>query len=194
MSGEPAHRRLILYMSMSLDGFAARRDGTMDWLGDKQRHGAHRQRAVAELLGQTGMLALGRRGGADMAQAWPGSISPTGELMNALPKVVFSSTLTELDWSNARVSRRPVEEEIPELKAEPGKDIVVFGGVSFARSLAAHGLIDEYRINVQPVALGDGLPLLQGLPSPQPLELVASTAWADGPVTQTYVPRRERTN
>jgi dihydrofolate reductase len=194
VSGEPAQRRLILYMSMSLDGFAARRDGTMDWLGDKQRHGAHRQRAVAELLGQTGMLALGRRGGADMAQAWPGSISPTGELMNALPKVVFSSTLTELDWSNARISGRPVEEEIPELKAEPGKDIVVFGGVSFARSLAAHGLIDEYRINVQPVALGDGLPLLQGLPEPQPLELVASTAWADGPITQTYVPRPERTN
>jgi dihydrofolate reductase len=194
VSGEPAQRRLILYMSMSLDGFAARRDGTMDWLGDKQRHGAHRQRAVAELLGQTGMLALGRRGGKDMAQAWPGSISPTGELMNALPKVVFSSTLTELDWSNARVSSRPVEEEIPELKAEPGKDIVVFGGVSFARSLAAHGLIDEYRINVQPVALGDGLPLLQGLPEPQPLELVASTAWADGPITQTYVPRPERTN
>lgn len=194
MSGEPAQRRLILYMSMSLDGFPARRDGTMDWLGDKQRHGAHRQRAVAELLGQTGMLALGRRGGTDMAQAWPGSVSPTGELMNALPKVVFSSTLTELDWSNARVSGRPVEEEIPELKAEPGKDIVVFGGVSFARSLAAHGLIDEYRITVQPVALGDGLPLLQGLPEPQPLELVASTAWADGPITQTYVPRPERTN
>jgi dihydrofolate reductase len=194
VSGGPAQRRLILYMSMSLDGFAARRDGTMDWLGERQRHGAHRQGAVAELLGQTGMLALGRRGGADMAQAWPGSISPTGELMNALPKVVFSSTLTKLDWSNARVSGRPVEEEIPELKAEPGKDIVVFGGVSFARSLAAHGLIDEYRINVQPVALGDGLPLLGGLPEPQPLELVASTAWADGPITQTYVPRPERTN
>ena len=194
MSHEPAQRRLILYMSMSLDGFAARRDGTMDWLSDNQRHGAHRQRAVAELLGQTGMLALGRCGGADMAQAWPGSISPTGELMNALPKVVFSSTLSRLDWSNARISSRPVQEEIPKLKAEPGKDIVVFGGVSFARSLAAHGLIDEYRINVQPVALGDGLPLLQGLPKPQPLDLVASTAWADGPITQTYLPRAERTN
>jgi dihydrofolate reductase len=194
VSSEPAQRRLILYMSMSLDGFAARRDGTMDWLGERQRHGAYRQRAVAELLGQIGMLALGRRGGTEMAQAWPESISPTGELMNALPKVVFSSTLTELEWSNARVSGRPVEEEIPELKAEPGKDIVVFGGVSFARSLAAHGLIDEYRINVQPVALGDGLPLLRGLPEPQPLELVASTAWADGPITQTYVPRPETTN
>ena len=51
-----------------------------------------------------------------MAQAWPGSQSPTGELMNALPKVVFSSTLSRVEWSNARVSDRPVEEEIPELK------------------------------------------------------------------------------
>jgi dihydrofolate reductase len=189
MTGKPAQRRLILYMSMSLDGFAARRDGTMDWLGEKQPHGAHRQRAVAELLGQTGMLVLGRRGGEDMAQAWPSSQSPTGELMNATPKVVFSSTLGTVEWSNARVSDRPVEEEVPELKREPGKDIVVFGGASFARSLAGHGLIDEYRINVQPVVLGDGLPLLHGLPEPVPLELVSSTAWADGPITHTYVPR-----
>jgi dihydrofolate reductase len=189
MTGKPAQRKLILYMSMSLDGFAARRDGTMDWLGDAQAHGAQRQRAVAELLGQTGLLVLGARAGADMAQAWPGSQSPTGELMNATPKVVFSSTLGTVEWSNARVSDRPVEEEIPELKREPGKDIVVFGGASFARSLAAHGLIDEYRINVQPVALGDGLPLLHGLPAPLPLELVSSTAWTDGTITQTYVPR-----
>jgi len=189
MTDEPAQRKLILYMSVSLDGFAARRDGTMDWLGDTQAYGAHRQRAVAELLGQTGLLVLGARAGADMAQAWPGSQSPTGELMNVTPKVIFSRTLGTIEWSNARVCDRPVQEEIPALKGEPGKDIVVFGGASFARSLAAHGLIDEYRINVQPVALGDGLPLLHGLPEPVPLELVSSTAWADGPITQTYVPR-----
>jgi dihydrofolate reductase len=189
MTPEAPQRRLVLYMSMSLDGFAARRDGTMDWLGDAQRFGAQRQRAVAELLGQTGLLVLGARAGVEMARAWPGSHSPTGELMNATPKVVYSSTLGTVEWTNARVSDRPVEQEVPELKRRPGKDIVVFGGASFARSLAAHGLIDEYRINVQPVVLGDGLPLLHGLPEPLALELVSSTAWADGPITQTYVPR-----
>jgi dihydrofolate reductase len=122
-----------------------------------------------------------------MARAWPSSRSPTGEYMNALPKIVFSSTLSEVEWSNARVSNRPVEEEIPELKREAGQDIVVFGGASFARSLAAHGLIDEYRVVVQPVALGDGLPLLQGLSEPLPLELVSSTVYADGPIAHTYV-------
>jgi dihydrofolate reductase len=189
VSGEPAPRKLILYMSMSLDGFAARRDGTMDWLGEAQPYGDHRQRAVAELLGQTGLLVLGRRSAQDMVKAWPSSRSATGKYMNALAKVVFSSTLSDLEWSNTRVTDRPVQEEVPKLKRQPGKNIVVFGGASFARSLAAHGLIDEYRINVQPVALGDGLPLLHGLPEPQRLELVSSTAWADGPITQTYVPR-----
>ncbi len=189
MSGEPAHRKLILYMSMSLDGFAARRDGTMDWLGEAERHGGHRQRAVAELLGQTGLLVLGRRAAEDMARAWPSSQSATGELMNAVPKVVFSSTIAGVAWSNTRVSDRPAQEEILELKGQPGKAIVVFGGASFARSLAANGLIDEYRINVQPVALGEGLPLLHGRWEPQGLELVCSTTWADGPITQTYVPR-----
>jgi dihydrofolate reductase len=190
VSGEPAQRKLILYMSMSLDGFAAGRDGTMEWFGVSPRHGSHRQRAVAELLGQTGLLVLGRRAAQDMAQAWPGSQSSTGRLMNALPKLVFSGTVTEVAWDNASVTDGPVEREIPALKREPGDDIVVFGGVSFARALAAHGLIDEYRINVQPVALGDGLPLLHGgQGEPLRLELVASTTWADGPVTQTYVPR-----
>jgi len=189
VSGEPAQRKLILYMSMSLDGFVARPDGVIDWLGEAQPYGEHRQRAVAELLGQTGLLVLGRRAAQDMAEAWPGSRSATGEFMNELPKIVFSSTVTDVEWSNTRVTDRPVEEGIPELKGKPGKDIVVFGGASFARSLVFHGLIDEYRINVQPVALGDGLPLLHGLREPQPLELVSSTTWADGPITHTYVPR-----
>ena len=189
MNGERAQRKLILYMSMSLDGFAARRDGTMDWLGGSRPYDSHRQRAVAELLGQTGALVLGGRAGRDMATAWPGSSSPTGELMNALPKIVFSSTLSELEWDNARVTARPVDEEVPDLKRQPGRDIVVFGGASFARSLAGHDLIDEYRINVHPVALGDGLPLLQGMPEPLRLELVCSSAWADGTVTHTYISR-----
>src|ERR1044072_7409080 len=106
--------------------------------------------------------------------------------MTALPKTIFSSTLTDVGWDNARVTDRPAEDEIADLKREPGKDIVVFGGASFARSLAGLDLIDEYRINVPPLALGDGLPLL---PDSLQLELVCSTAWTDGPVTHTYVSR-----
>lgn len=186
MSDQPAQRKLILLMSMSLDGFVARRDGVIDWIGQSRAHDDSRQRVVNELLGQTGLIVLGRRSAEDMVQAWPGSQSPTANYMNALPKIVFSSTISEVEWNNARVCNRPVEEEIPHLKRQPGRDIVVFGGASFARSLARHNLIDEYRITVQPVALGDGLPLLHGLPEPLRLQLVSTTAYADGPVTYTY--------
>lgn len=188
MSDHAAERRLILYMSVSLDGYAARHDGASDWRGPSRRHGPQRQRAVLELLGQTGLLVLGRRAYEEMSQAWPTSHSPTGELMNALPKLVFSSTLSEVEWSNARLCDRPIAQEIPALKREPGKDLVVFGGATFARALAAEGLIDEYRLVVQPVALGDGLPLLPGLAEPFRLELVSSTAYADGLTVQTYIP------
>ena len=97
MSEGVVQRKLILYMSQSLDGFSARRDGTMDWLGRSQPYGPQRQRAVEELLGRTDQLVLGGRAAQDMAQAWPGSQSPTGEYMNALPKIVFSTTLTGVE-------------------------------------------------------------------------------------------------
>lgn len=186
MSDESAQRKLVLFMSMSLDGFAARRDGVIDWLADSRPHSDRRQRAADELLGQTGLIVLGRHAAEDMARAWPGSRSPTGNYMNALPKLVCSSTISELEWNNARVCDRPVEEAIPELKAKDGGDIVCFGGASFARSLAAHNLIDTYCVTVQPVALGDGLPLLHGLPEPLRLDLVSVTTYTDGPVTYTY--------
>ena len=65
-----------------------------------------------------------------------GLAEPDRRVHERAAEVVFSSTLTDLEWSNARVTDRPAEEEIPELKGQPGKDIVVFGGASFARSLA----------------------------------------------------------
>ncbi len=109
------------------------------------------------------------------------------QLINSLPKVVFSQSLESVEW-NARLTRRPITEEIPELKREEGKDIVVFGGARIANSLIRERLVDEYRLTVHPVALGEGLPLMHGLPEPQRFELVSSTAYADGSVTQVLRP------
>jgi dihydrofolate reductase len=186
VSNGTQQRRLILYMSMSLDGFLARTDHVIDWLGTSRDQDGHRQRGVAELLGQAGLLVLGATAYRDFSEAWPSSTSPTGDLINSLPKVVFSSSLDSVEW-NARLSDRPVQEEIPELKREQGKDLVVFGGARFAHSLAEHRLIDEYRINVHPVALGEGLPLFHGLSEPLRLSLASTTAYPDGVVTHTYV-------
>jgi dihydrofolate reductase len=183
-------RRLILCMSASLDGFVARPDGALDWFLRRRDHegslGDHRHRATLELLGQIGLIVLGRVAYQDMARGWPGTDSPMGRLMNTLPKVVFSSTLAEVEWSNARLSREAVEDGIPALKQEPGDDIVCFGGARFAHALARHHLVDEYRLTIHPIALGEGKPLWHGLPEPQRLRLIGSTVYADGSVTNTY--------
>jgi len=185
-------RQLILHMSVSLDGFVARTDGVIDWLSSQGPggvdHGDRRHRANLELLGQIGTIVMGRGGYEDMSKGWSGSDNPMAVLMNGLPKVVFSQSLSEVTWSNARLSRAPLEDEVPALKREPGKDLVVFGGARIAHSLIRDRLVDEYRLTVHPVALGKGLPVMHGLPEPQRLELISSNAYADGCVTQVFRP------
>ena|SRR5690242_15264822 len=107
MSGE-TRRRLILHMSVSLDGFsAAGRDipGRVD-------HGSVRHHANLEMIGQAGMIAMGRGAYEEMAQAWATSDSPMARLINALPKVVFFTSLAAVDWENAVLDAGPVEQEI----------------------------------------------------------------------------------
>src|SRR5215204_629465 len=183
VSGAP-QRRLILHMSVSLDGFSAPgRDapGAVD-------RGDSRHQANLEMLGRAGLIAMGRGACMEMAQAWATSDSPMARLINALPKVVFSTTLDAVDWPNASLNAGLVEEEIPRLKAEPGGDIVVFGGPSFTHSLIRHRLVDEYRLTVHPIALGHGSALMHGLPEPQRFELVSSTVYTDGSTLQVLHP------
>ena len=179
-------RRLILHMSVSLDGFVARRPGEMDWLHPAGEPfdacGAARHRANLELLGRVGEIILGRGAHDEMAPAWSGSDSPMARLMNSLPKLVFTGTPLEFEWSNTRSSGGPVEEDVPALKAEPGDDLVCFGGGRFASSLIRHDLVDDYLLTVHPVALGDGLPLWRGLPEPRRLTVVSANSYADGSI------------
>jgi dihydrofolate reductase len=121
-------------------------------------------------------------------RGWGSSDSPMGLLMNSLPKVVFTQSLDEVTWNNARIERAPLEEAVAALKREEGRDIAIFGGARIAHSAMRHRLVDEYRLTIHPVALGDGMPLMHGLPEPQRLELVSSTVYADGSAMQVLLP------
>ncbi|HSS43402.1 MAG TPA: dihydrofolate reductase family protein [Solirubrobacterales bacterium] len=193
-----AGSRLILLMSASLDGFLARAPGEMDWLAEPgeaaDRAGEARHGANLELIGQVGEIVLGRGAYDEMAPAWSSSESPMARRINALPKLVFSKTELEFEWENARRTGRPVEEEIAERKRAGEGDIVCFGGARFAHSLARHRLIDEYRLTVHPVALGEGLPLWHGLPEPQRFAPIATTAYPDGVVTHVLAAKTEGEN
>lgn len=179
-------RRLILLMSASMDGFLARAPGVMDWMSESgaaaDRAGAARHESNLEMLRGMGLILLGRGGYDEMGPAWSSSDSPMARLMNATPKLVFSATEPEFEWSNTRHTSRPVEQEVAELKRSEERDIVCFGGARFANSLARHDLIDEYRLTVHPVAFGEGLPLWQGLPEPQRFNPISTTAYPDGAV------------
>jgi dihydrofolate reductase len=190
-----ASSRLILLMSASLDGFLARGPGNLDWLAEPgevaDAVAAARHAGNLELLGQVGGIVLGRGAYDEMAPAWSSSDSPMARRINSLPKLVFSSSAPEFEWENASLSARPVEEEIPERKRAGEGDLVCFGGVRFAHSLARHRLIDEYRLTVHPVALGEGLPLWHGLPEPQRFAPVYTTAYPDGAVTHVLAAKTE---
>jgi dihydrofolate reductase len=101
---------------------------------------------------------MGRVTYEEMAAFWPTSTSDYARPMNEIPKVVFSKTLDHADWAETRIAREDLREEIERLKREPGNDLIAYGGARFDQALSRLGLVDEYRLMIQPAALGAGLP------------------------------------
>jgi dihydrofolate reductase len=151
-------RKLVLQMGVSLDGLVARPGlhGGGGW-GLPPEDPALKQRKL-DWLRDTGLHLLGRNTYEEMAQAWPTSDDDYAAPMNDIPKVVFSKTLERADWAETRIASGDLTEEIAELKRQPGKDMIAWGGAIFAQSLIRLGLVDEYRLVLQPVALGTASP------------------------------------
>ncbi len=206
-------RELILKMSMSVDGFVSDLDGRNTWMfGTDQEAKAW----SVEFIWNASLHIMGSRTFHDMAAWWPTSTDPFAPPMNQIPKAVFSrqgsavlrkvTTSAALDearakagatqsgkpqpgaesWAQAIVASGDLAEEIARLKAQHGKPIIAHGGVRFARSLIAHGLVDQFALLVAPVALGKGLPLFSELAAPTRLNLVSSKAFPGGAVAQIY--------
>ena len=91
-------------------------------------------------------------------------------------------------WTSPAIATGDLAEEIARLKQQSGKPILAHGGASFAQSLVRHGLVDEYRLLIHPVALGRGLPLFAGLPKPLDLKLLSATSFEGGAVAHIYRP------
>ena len=177
-------RSLILKMDISLDGFVGASDGDVQWAIDDFGDPALQEFMLAGLW-DAGTHLMGRGAYDDMAPHWPASTDIYAPPMNEIPKVVFSSTLTDPAWADTRVVSGDLATEIAALKAEDGGPLLLHGGASFARTLAGLGLIDEYRLYVHPVALGDGLPLFGERVR---LKLVDSRTFATGVVASRLVP------
>lgn len=180
-------RKVIVEMAMSVDGYVAGAKGAPDHRSAPEDP-ALKQRKLDWLRNHTGTHIMGRVTFEEMSSHWPYSSHEYAAPMNELPKVVFSKTLHDTDWNNSRVARGELAEEIAKLRQEPGDDIVAWGGAAFVQALSRAGLVEEYRLTINPVALGDGLPLFKDLSAPIGLQLVEATTYATGAVLHIYRP------
>jgi dihydrofolate reductase len=179
-------RELIVLMSVSVDGFVAPIEGAADHRSAPED--AALKRRKLDWVRNAGTHAMGRVTYQEMARHWPHSSDDYAAPMNDLPKVVFSKTLDNAGWNDSRVARGELAEEISALRQEPGGDIIAWGGASFVQALSRAGLVDEYRLVINPVALGAGLPLFKDLPTPIGLQLIEDTAYDSGAVLHIYRP------
>jgi dihydrofolate reductase len=181
-------RKLVLSMGVSLDGLVARpgRFGAAGW-GLPPDDPALKERKLG-WMHDVGLHLMGRNTYEEMAEFWPVSDDAYAAPMNEIPKVVFSGTLERAEWADSRIARGDLAQEIATLKREPGKDMLAWGGAAFAQSLSRLGLVDEYRLILQPVALGQGLPLFKDLTAPLRLELVDAQTYPTGAALHVYRP------
>lgn len=209
----------MLKMSISMDGFCADSDpnGPQKWLFDT----ADDESNAWELsfLEQVGYHAMGHNTYQVMAGYWPVSKESFSDLMNSIPKLIFTTKGLDADdatitlravaeagknpkdkaipsedvirgWTHPRVVQGNLGEEIAKLKREGGKDIVVYGGASFAQSLIELDVVDDYRFLIHPVILGRGLPIFTKAKELMHLELVEERRFPKGAVAHVYNRKR----
>jgi dihydrofolate reductase len=186
-------RKVILSNMVTLDGFFEGPNKELDW---QIVDGENKEYAI-DLLSKVDALLFGRVTYQLMADYWPAAATnpstPKSDLeiadkMNNLPKIVFSKTLQEVKWNNSRLVKENIAEEISKMKQQPGKDMVIFGSGSIVSTFMQHGLIDEYRIIVNPVVLGNGNPLFKGINGKQNLKLLNTKVFDSGIVILFYEP------
>ena len=180
---------LIVFMMTTLDGFFEGPDHDIDWhnVDDEFNEFAINQ------LNSVDVLLFGRVTYELMASYWPTPTATTddpqvAEKMNTLPKIVFSSTLEKVEWNNTRLIKDRIPEEISQLKQQSSKDLIIMGSSNLSASLINLGLIDEFRIMVNPVVLGNGNPLFKGIHNPLHLKCLKTTTFHSGNVLHYYQP------
>lgn len=147
-------------------------------------------RKAGEGLQSTTAYLFGRRTYEKMAAHWPHQPDedPIAAHLNATPKYVVTSTLSELEWAGAQVLAGELPGAIQALKREGEGMIAVLGSGVLVQGLIAHGLVDEYRLFVHPLVLGTGKRLFRETPHPRPLRLLDVTATTTGVLALAYAP------
>ena len=193
-------RRVIVSEFVSLDGViedpgSAEESDRGGWSFQANR-GAEGDKYKDEELASADALLLGRKTYQGFAAAWPQMEEQTGDYgarMNGYPKYVASRTLQEpLEWNNSTLIEGDIAEGVERLKRQEGKDILIFGSGELVRTLMEHDLIDEYRLMVFPIVVGQGKRLFGDTQETKTMKLVnTKQVGPDGVLILTYRPARK---
>ena len=188
-------RKLVLFMHMSLDGFAADPNRGLDFLS----YDEELQQYADDLVKTVGSPVYGRITYQLMESYWPTVLKNPNATGHALkhaqwvenvPKIVFSKTLTEVTWNNTQIVNGNLAEEVNKLKQQPGKDLAIFGSPGLSTNLMNEGLIDEYKLTVHPIILGNGISVFTNNNTKNKLKLLDSKTLKSGVVTLHYATTR----
>ncbi|MGP3963406.1 dihydrofolate reductase family protein [Nonomuraea sp. 3N208] len=185
-------RTFKLQVQTTVDGYMAGPNGEMDWMTFPWTDDINTY--IDAITDPVDCIVLGRNLAEGFIPAWAsgpqGETQETIDWMNNTPKVVISNTLTESPWDNATVAGGDLAETVNKLKAQPGGDIITYGGGTLVRDLIAKGLLDELHLFVNPAAIGTGMPVFPDLGAPQRLRLVTARPFECGITALHYEPKR----
>ncbi len=181
-------RKMLSFMMTSADGYHADPGEALDWHNVDHEFS---QFALAQLR-EAGTLVFGRVTYELMAAFWPTSAGEESDpdvakAMNTIPKIVISRTLPQATWAGSQIISSHAEEELAKLKQQPGTDIVIPGSSTLTAGLLYTGLLDELRILVNPLILGQGRSLFAGAGKTS-LKLLKTQQFTSGNVLLYYQP------
>ena len=187
-------RKLKLQVQMSVDGFVGGPNGELDWMtwDMDDKIGSY----INELTDSCDTILLGRKMTDGFVNYWE-SVKPDSpendfaRKMVGYPKYVFTKTLDESPWANTTIVKGNLVDEVNVIKAQDGKDIIVYGGAGFVSNLIRHDLIDEYNLFINPAALGKGLTIFGDVLGPFQLRLLDAKQYDCGITVNRYVSSSE---
>ena len=185
-------RKLVVFDHVSLDGYFVDAHGDMSFAHADPEDAEWNAFVAGNASGGGGRLLFGRVTYEMMASFWPTPMAMetmpvVAEGMNNLQKVVFSRTLKEASWTNTRLVTDDLPGEVRRLKEE-GEDMTILGSGSIVSQLTRHGLIDEYQLVVNPIVLGSGRTLFEGIEEKVRLKLTHTRTFGNGNVLLSYEP------
>jgi len=198
-------RQIVVFDRVSADGYYAASDGNLNWAVPEPEL----DKGAAGSLDGADTMLFGRRTYDMFESFWPKALGDEAtapdphaagrrntemralaQWINDAAKVVYSRTRPAVSWKNSRLVHEFDPREVAAMKAQPGRNIMVFGSGSIVSLLTEHDLVDEYQLIVNPVLLGGGQALVRGVSAPHRVELIEATTYPSGNVKLRYRPGR----